>query len=470
MNDQAIAPHDFCEAFLAEYDLLYDRLFKARFAPALENLTKTLIALLDESFSESQRMRLRVERGRVKSANRLLLKAQTQKYRALVETPADVFKAIRDIVGTRVTCNTLSDVYAVVETIKTCALAPDQNRTLLKLDEDWEDDYIKNPKESGYRAINLIVGVPVATGARMEPITCEVQVRTLLQHAWGELSHEDTYKPGVKVPELVQILSKRLATTLAVLDEIAQDLRNELVKSERLEAPAAKSHQQGPDPDALAQEVEETGPAVGDSQEGPLVPAIGTADVPEDPRRQQLSLAFQDTFGRGPIVDDSGVDEVFPELEKANLADGKAIALALAETREFIEAEEARLSKKATLTDFGRLRAAAKFRENPDQGKVWITETLQTAANEVIARESQFCNTYYQGRATLGTVVRVSGTYALVRLPEGHTGILHVTGMGSRRGGHRSARHFVREGETVRVRVRGADASSQRIELQLLRR
>jgi hypothetical protein len=42
----------------------------------------------------------------------------------------------------------------------------------------------------------------------------------------------------VKVPELVKVLSKRLATALAVLDEIAQDLRGELDKVERLETQA----------------------------------------------------------------------------------------------------------------------------------------------------------------------------------------------------------------------------------------
>src|SRR5262249_47864668 len=146
----------------------------------------------------------------------------------------------------------------------------------------------------------------------MEPVRCEIQVRTLLQHAWGELTHEDTYKPGVKVPELIKVLSKRLATTLAVLDEIAQDLRNELVKSEGTES--------------------------------------------------QI---------------DVGADTL--------------------------------------------VRAEA--------GAEGVKGELQDAAEEVSAREAQFSNIYPQGRETLGTVVHLGPDYALIQLPEGDTGILHVTGI-----------------------------------------
>jgi hypothetical protein len=59
-------------------------------------------------------------------------------------------------------------------------------------------------------------------------VRCEIQLRTLLQDSWGELTHEDTYKPGSKIPPLVTTLSRRMADLLATLDEIAEDLRGEL--------------------------------------------------------------------------------------------------------------------------------------------------------------------------------------------------------------------------------------------------
>ena len=59
-------------------------------------------------------------------------------------------------------------------------------------------------------------------------VTCELQVRTLLQDSWGELTHEDSYSKAGELPPLVEILSKRMADLLATLDDIAEDLRSEL--------------------------------------------------------------------------------------------------------------------------------------------------------------------------------------------------------------------------------------------------
>ena len=60
------------------------------------------------------------------------------------------------------------------------------------------------------------------------PVTIELQVRTLLQDSWGELTHEDTYSKAGELPPLVEVLSARMADLLATLDDIAEDLRNEL--------------------------------------------------------------------------------------------------------------------------------------------------------------------------------------------------------------------------------------------------
>ena len=71
---------------------------------------------------------------------------------------------------------------------------------------------------------------------------CELQIRTLLQDSWGELTHEDTYKPGSQLPPLVETLSKRMASLMATLDEIAQDLRDEM---DRLEEQAGEDDEIG---------------------------------------------------------------------------------------------------------------------------------------------------------------------------------------------------------------------------------
>src|SRR5882724_976000 len=272
----ALGDDPFTPEFVQAFYSLYDKLERQRFKPTVDILNHNLRTLLDAKFGASPRLRLRVESGRIKSANRLLLKAQLSKYRDRIKKPEDIFVEIHDIVGTRISCNTLNDVYAVAREIKTVATSQLANCTMVKQHEDYEDDYIKNPKESGYRGLSLLVGVPVAIGDHTEHVTCEIQIRTLLQHAWGELTHEDTYKPEMKIPALIVVLSKRLANTLAVLDEIAQDIRNELDKLETehvasapLPEPASTTQPVGLQAEAVAAPTEE---AAARSEPVPLPP------------------------------------------------------------------------------------------------------------------------------------------------------------------------------------------------------
>jgi hypothetical protein len=86
-------------------------------------------------------------------------------------------------------------------------------------------------------------------------VTCEIQLRTLLQDSWGELTHEDTYKPGSKVPALVTTLARRMADLLATLDEIAEDLRGELDAGDGVETVEVADGE----PEIRAEDTAETG-------------------------------------------------------------------------------------------------------------------------------------------------------------------------------------------------------------------
>src|SRR5438045_2384732 len=137
-----MADERFSQSFSDAFYTLYDKLRRQRFEPTLPTLNHNLKTLLDAKFGVSPRLRLRVERGRIKSANRLLLKAQLPKYYSRISAPEDIFKVIRDLVGTRITCNTINDVYAVAREIKAVATSGTANRSLVKEYEDFEDDYI----------------------------------------------------------------------------------------------------------------------------------------------------------------------------------------------------------------------------------------------------------------------------------------------------------------------------------------
>ena len=333
------------------------------------------------------------------------------KYRTKIAKPEDIFVEIRDIVGTRITCNTLNDAYAVAREIKSVATSEVPNRPLVKQHDDYEDDYIKNPKESGYRALSLLVGIPVSIGDTTEYVGCEIQIRTLLQHAWGELTHEDTYKPEMRIPGLIVVLSKRLANTLAVLDEIAQDIRNELDKLESDQAASILP----PEPAAA------TAPGFPlQSEAGTAATEQETAAPPQEPlplpptpplTMQTIQEAFLAVFGRAPNVEENLYNGLLARLRVAGISSASEIEGALLTMKSSIEDTEREYSQRVSLNDYGRLLYAPFFKDRKEEG----IQQVRAVFEEHVAKEQQFETKYQVGTEVLGTVVHVAPDYALVQ-------------------------------------------------------
>lgn len=102
-------------------------------------------------------------------------------------------EVVGDLVGARLVCWFVDDCEGIKNLI--------QSSKHLRIIGDIED-YIKNPKPSGYRSIHLSVnvgydGVQREDGKVIisnEDLVCEVQIRSKLQDAWGDLTHEFHYK------------------------------------------------------------------------------------------------------------------------------------------------------------------------------------------------------------------------------------------------------------------------------------
>ena len=63
-----------------------------------------------------------------------------------------------------------------------------------------------------------------------QPVFAEIQVKTRLQDAWSELTHEDMYKPGaaMKPSKLHGEFARAMANMLATVDDMADTLALEL--------------------------------------------------------------------------------------------------------------------------------------------------------------------------------------------------------------------------------------------------
>lgn len=105
----------------------------------------------------------------------------------------------------------------------------------LKIKGDIED-YIRNPKSSGYRSIHLLAYVGYDSVQRKdgsimisdEEMICEIQLRTKLQDAWGDVTHEFHYKAknaGVDDKFYEKVLSE-ISNRLANEDQSLLTLRD----------------------------------------------------------------------------------------------------------------------------------------------------------------------------------------------------------------------------------------------------
>lgn len=207
----------------AEFGNWYDTYRADVLEPALDRAMDALQRELDDALPDRDLARIRSLSARVKSKRRTWRKVSQPRYRQRIDTVDDIPHIIDDLVGMRLTCTNLRDIEMVQVALENLPRRPGRRRAL-GLDPDSERDYIEQPKQSGYRGWHVNLRVD----HHDVPVTCELQVRTLLQDSWGELTHEDTYSKAGESPPLVEVLSTRMADLLATLDDIAEDLRNEL--------------------------------------------------------------------------------------------------------------------------------------------------------------------------------------------------------------------------------------------------
>ena len=133
---------------------------------------------------------------RVKSYDSILKKIRRKDIPMTLES---IEKNITDIAGVRVICSFPDDIYELAE-----SFLRQDDITLIE-----RKDYIKNPKESGYRSLHLIVEVPIFLSNCKKYMRVEVQFRTIAMDYWASLEHALRYKtdlPDNKLAEHSQTL------------------------------------------------------------------------------------------------------------------------------------------------------------------------------------------------------------------------------------------------------------------------
>ncbi|GAA4283897.1 hypothetical protein GCM10022261_14280 [Brevibacterium daeguense] len=203
-----------------------DRLYQVD-AQRWEVACHRVIGFLEELAARMEftdRSRVVVDGFRIKEPTRTLEKVLKRADGDDLPTdPQQIAEQISDLLGIKVLCKSSRDLEAFAVLLES-ELAESSSFPLTEPTKN----YHLHPKPSGYRAFHAVVGVEDPEAAH--PIRIEIQVRTRLQDAWGELTHDDLYKPGgpLSPDEFHTQIAASMANLLSEVDRMADLLAQDI--------------------------------------------------------------------------------------------------------------------------------------------------------------------------------------------------------------------------------------------------
>ena len=129
---------------------------------------------------------------------------------------------INDVAGVRIVCSYIDDIYSIAD-----AFLKQDDITLITA-----KDYIKNPKDNGYRSLHLIVSIPVFFADSKKNVKVEVQIRTIAMDFWASLEHQIKYKSNMPDEEEISLQLKQCAETISSTDAQMLELRKKIEAAE----------------------------------------------------------------------------------------------------------------------------------------------------------------------------------------------------------------------------------------------
>ena len=180
--------------------------------PEFAEAEARIVALLKQTLKEAGIHLASIE-SRIKTEESLAgkLERKGNKYKSLAD--------ITDILGVRLITYYIDDVDKVATAIERL------------FDVDWENSIDKRKLHDidsfGYLSLHYVC---TAEGF---PYRFEIQMRTVLQHAWANLDHDTGYKSGVEIPKRYMRSMSRLAGMLELIDEEFSKIRSEITDYRR---------------------------------------------------------------------------------------------------------------------------------------------------------------------------------------------------------------------------------------------
>ena len=184
-----------------------------KYSAALKTLETQISILLQDYELENNYNPVEHVKSRLKTYESASNKLISRGYEV---TTKNIEKYVHDMVGIRIICSFLSDVHKIVELI--------ENSDQITVHD--KEDYITNPKASGYSSYHLSVYVPVYLIDGVTLVEAEIQIRTVAMDFWASLEHQMKYKKSIQNQEMIVEELKRCADEIATTDLNMQTIRN----------------------------------------------------------------------------------------------------------------------------------------------------------------------------------------------------------------------------------------------------
>ena len=131
------------------------------------------------------------------------------KRRGLPISINSVVDNLNDVAGIRVICSFIDDIYDIAG-----MLASQDDVTVVQI-----KDYIKNPKDNGYRSYHMILEIPVFFSQFRRIMRVEVQIRTIAMDFWASLEHQMRYKKNLEEDRAFDVIGKELFECAKIIEE-----------------------------------------------------------------------------------------------------------------------------------------------------------------------------------------------------------------------------------------------------------
>ncbi len=140
--------------------------------------------------------------------------------RGITVTVGNMVRNLNDVAGVRVICSFIDDIYEIAK-----MLARQDDIKVIEV-----KDYIKAPKDNGYRSYHMIIEIPVFFSDKTMNMRVEIQLRTIAMDSWASIEHDLKYKKDDIWDDEISRELKECADAIHKTDMQMMDIRNRIDK------------------------------------------------------------------------------------------------------------------------------------------------------------------------------------------------------------------------------------------------